>query len=106
MIPSDATNDTFNTQPHTIRLISKYYPDLGKHLLSPNLADLASEWYSDLAVIGVEGIEYFVTDRYEHASNKEEFLRCLAELLAEAEKHAHIPGYGYRRHYVPNELTT
>ncbi|WP_046245550.1 hypothetical protein [Hymenobacter terrenus] len=94
---------TLATQPAV--LIGKYYPNLGQHLPSPTLPELAAEWYSDLSRLGKEGLDYYVTAPHERASNKEEFLTCLAMLLAEAEQHAHLPGYGYRRHYTPEFLT-
>ena len=95
-----------STQPagEPAGLIRKYYPSLGEHLLSPTLSDLAAEWYSDLSRIGKDGLGYYVTNRHERASNKAEFTDCVALLLAEAEQHAHLPGYGYRRHYPPDYL--
>ncbi|QJX46624.1 hypothetical protein HMJ29_06600 [Hymenobacter taeanensis] len=99
--------DTIATQPagEPVRLIRKYYSHLGKHLPSPTLPELAGEWYSDLSRIGKEGLEYYVTNLHERASNKAEFLACLAILLAEVEQHAHLPGYGYRQHYPLDYLT-
>lgn len=86
-------------------LIRKYYPSLGEYLPSPTVPDLVAEWYSDLSRLGKKSLKYCVTDFHERASNKTEFLSCLAILLGEAEQHAHLPGYGYRRHYLPEYLT-
>jgi hypothetical protein len=92
--------------PKNILLIGKHYPSLGRHLTTPTLAALAAEWHSDLAVLGLERIDYYTTTPYDAAISKEEFLTCLGILLTEAEKYSHLRGYGYRQHFAPSDLTS
>jgi hypothetical protein len=86
------------------RLIRKHYPALGKHNSNATVAELAAEWYSDLAVVGVAHLEYQTSSPYQEASNKPEFLACLDILLTEAEKYSHQRGYGWRQHFAATDL--
>ena len=108
-LPTEKTIKSLDNEranlPAKVSQINKYYPQLGKQLAVQDLPNLAAEWYSDLAVLGIERIDYYTATPYELAANKEEFLACLDTLLTESEKHSHLRGYGYRQHFAPSDLS-
>ncbi len=79
-----------------IRIIQKYYPQLVKQTTVGTFASLVADWYANLAHMGLEDINHYVSDVHTQAVNKTEFLTCLAGLLTEAERYAHLPEYGHQ----------